>query len=67
MSTIQQKLIKNGVRNLHEFGYPECNETNILTDYVYAEFFKRMLEDNIGNGFDADIEAVMAMIKPNEP
>lgn len=67
MSTIQQKLIQNGVRNLREFGYPECNETNILTDYVYAQFFKGMLEDNRGQGFDKDIDAVLAMIKTDKP
>ena len=40
---IKSKLIAAGVKNLREFGYPQCNENNILTDEVYSEFFREML------------------------
>ena len=54
--TIKEKLIKNGIRNLKEFGYPEVNEQNILTDEVYSQFFLRMLEDNKDHSADLDKE-----------
>lgn len=45
-SQIRKSLIKNGIKNLEEFGYTNCVTTdNILTDYVYRSFFKGMLED----------------------
>jgi hypothetical protein len=45
---IKKKLLKAGVKNLKEFGYPNVNEENILTDIVYGGFFKSMLEENKG-------------------
>ena len=50
----REQLIAAGVRNLKEFGYPSCNEQNILTDYVYSSFFKSMLTDNLGHGDGQD-------------
>ncbi len=44
---IRKALIKAGVNNLKEFGYPGANEENILTDYVYSKSFKGMLEENL--------------------
>lgn len=32
------------VKHLREFGYPHANESNCLSDYVYGEFARRMLE-----------------------
>ncbi|MGC9207425.1 MAG: hypothetical protein ACP5EO_10310 [Acidithiobacillus sp.] len=51
---VREKLIRAGVRNLKEFGYSNVNPDNILTDTVFAAFFKSMLEDNLGNGDEAD-------------
>jgi len=45
---IKEHLIKAGVKNLKEFGYPDVDDKNILTDEVYKEFFKSMLHDNLG-------------------
>lgn len=42
---MREKLIAAGVRNLKEFGYPAVNEKNILTDMIYSEFFRQMLEE----------------------
>jgi hypothetical protein len=42
---MKDKLIKSGVKNLIEFGYPDVTAENILTDHVYSEFFIEMLED----------------------
>lgn len=47
MNTIGIRLIEAGVRNLKDFGYKDVNEKNIFTDYVYAAFFKSMLEGTI--------------------
>lgn len=55
MSFIREKLIKAGVRNLKEFGYEHVDDKNILTDVVYSQFFLSMLKDNLGNGFDSEI------------
>ena len=51
---MRSKLIAAGVRNLKEFGYPKCDEKNILTDYLYASFFIKMLVDNKGHGVELD-------------
>jgi hypothetical protein len=51
---IREHLLKAGVKNLKEFGYPEVTIETILTDEVYKEFFKSMLEDNKGNGKQVD-------------
>ena len=54
---MKDKLIANGVRNLREFGYPDCNEKNILTDYIFASFFLRMLPEN--KGYSTEIDAAI--------
>jgi hypothetical protein len=66
MNEVQTKLIDAGVRNLKEFGYPDCNPQNILTDYIYSKMFLSMLEENLGQGFDKDIKALIAVVKPEE-
>ena len=60
---MRDKLIKAGVKNLREFGYPEVNEANILTDAVYSAFFAVMLQDNLGYGMDAEINELLEEIK----
>jgi len=54
---IKKHLIKSGVSNLKEFGYPDANEENILTDLIYKAFFVEMLEENLG--VREDIDAVI--------
>jgi hypothetical protein len=44
---IRTHLIAAGVKNLKEYGYPDVNETNILTDTIYKAFFVSMLTDNL--------------------
>ena len=51
---IKQHLLEAGVKNLKEFGYPQVDTENILTDVVYSGFFKSMLEDNKGNSSQID-------------
>jgi hypothetical protein len=51
---IKEHLIKAGVKNLEEFGYPDVNTENVLADEVYKEFFKSMLHDNLGHRKDID-------------
>lgn len=53
-SDIQSRLIKQGVRNLRQFGYPNCTEQNILTDDIYKAFFANMLRENRGQVAAAD-------------
>lgn len=40
---------------MHEFGYPNVNSDNIITDQVYSMFFDNMLKDNLGHGVDKAI------------
>lgn len=47
MADIRGRLLSAGVKNLREFGYSTCNTENILTDYVFAAFFERMLTGTI--------------------
>lgn len=54
---MRERLIRAGVNNLIEFGYPHCNKQNIMTDPIYKEFFRRMLEEN--KGIRADIDATI--------
>lgn len=51
---IREHLLKAGVKNLKDFGYSEVTTETILTDEVYKEFFKSMLEENLGNGKQID-------------
>jgi len=51
---IKDHLLKAGVKNLKEFGYPEVTVESILIDEIYKEFFKSMLDDNLGNGNQVD-------------
>ena len=51
---IKEHLLKAGVKNLKEFGYPEVDTKNIMTDIIYAGFFKSMLKGNKGNGKQVD-------------
>ena len=62
---VKDKLIKNGVKNLHEFGYPSCNIFNILTDPIYSEFFISMLKENQGvdSGIDLAINELLDEIR----
>lgn len=57
---MRDRLIKAGVRNLKEFGYPHVDEKNILTDDIYKQFFISMLNDNLGKGADKDIKALLS-------
>lgn len=62
MVDIRKSLIAAGVKNLREYGYPDCTESNILTDRIYSAFFKSMLGDNLGfrKDVDAEIEKLIA-------
>lgn len=45
----KQKIIAVGVANLKEFGYPNVDSENILTDKIYSAFFRSLLEGNLGD------------------
>ena len=51
---MEQKLIQAGINNLKEFGYPDVDMDNILTDEIYKAFFLTMLKDNKGHRVDID-------------
>lgn len=63
---VRDQLLRAGVRNLKEFGYPNVTKENILTDYVFKKFFKGMLEDNKGKSarHDPVIEQLLKEIGP---
>lgn len=62
----KDRLVIAGVRNLKEFGYPSVTVANILTNGVYSGFFKSMLEDNRGQGCDAEIDELLAEIEQSQ-
>lgn len=55
---IKNHLLKAGVKNLKEYGYPDADVQNILTDAIFVEFFKSMLLDNKGKS-SAQIDNVI--------
>lgn len=66
MSNIRTRLLEAGVRNLKEFGYPEVNTENILTDMIYVGFFQSMLNDNLGKAgkeVDGEINKLLSDIE----
>lgn len=66
MNDIRKQLLSAGVKNLQEFGYPSCNESNILSDYIFKTFFARMLRDNLGKGYDAEIKSLLKECEQNK-
>jgi hypothetical protein len=44
MASVRRALVLSGVKQLKDYGYPKCDERNILTDRIYAAFFSKMLE-----------------------
>lgn len=59
---VRDKLIEAAIRNMREFGYPNVTPENIITDIVYSAFFDSMLKDNLGHGYDKDMEALRGEI-----
>lgn len=44
----RERMIKNGVANLKQFGYPDVTPENIISEKLFAKFFMSMLDDNEG-------------------
>jgi len=65
MDLIKEKILIAGVKNLKEFGYPNVDTENILTDTVYSQFFKNMLYGNLGHSskIDDEIYKLLSEIK----
>lgn len=62
MSEVRKKLIQAGIRNLKEYGYPDVDSENIITDMIYSAFFSSMLKDNLGfagQSVDAEINGLL--------
>lgn len=61
----RERLLEAGVGNLKEYGYPAVTKETILTDTVYKEFFKSMLNQNLGYGTQLDevINQLLSEIK----
>lgn len=51
---MKKHILEAGVKNLKTFGYSNATTENILTDEIYKEFFKEMLNSNIGKSPDSD-------------
>ncbi len=66
MLNVREALINAGVKNLKEYGYPDVNSDNILTDEVFSAFFLEMLNDNLGQGYDREINALIVEVSPKE-
>lgn len=44
---MRSKIISACVRHVREFGYPHCNAGNVLTDLVYRQMAKWMLNGTL--------------------
>lgn len=64
--TVREHLLAAGVKNLREFGYPDCTAENILTDLIYRQFFVSMLRDNYGQDSRADVEIAKLLREAGE-
>lgn len=66
---MRNKIIRSAVKSLREFGYPEVNEDNILTDEVYSVFFIAILKDGLGYSkeLDTEISRLLEEIKQIPP
>lgn len=53
-SKMKKHILEAGVMNLKIFGYSNATTENILTDEIYKEFFKEMLNSNRGESPDSD-------------
>lgn len=53
-AAVETALLRAGVKNLRTFGYPHVDEQNIMTDEVYAAFFRSMLKDSKGTSAVVD-------------
>lgn len=65
---IKELLIKAGIKNLNEFGYPNVNSQNILSDIIYGGMFISMLNDNKGQStkqVDDVIDELLAIVNKN--
>ena len=62
---LKNRLIRNGIKNIHTFGYAYCTFENILIDPVYAALFKSLLIENKGSGkiIDDAIDELLNEIK----
>ena len=56
---IKDLIVKRGIKNLKEFGYPNVTKKNIFTDEIYSKMFLSMLQDNLGRGFDTEINELI--------
>jgi hypothetical protein len=64
---VRDSLIRAGVKNLREFGYPQCKAENILTDRIYRAFFLSMLENDANTTGNEQVERVrQSLIKECE-
>lgn len=64
MDITRDKLCAAGAKNLREFGYPDARPDNVLTKWLFAQFFKSMLEETMEEQPDARavIEPMLAEI-----
>ena len=53
--SIKSKLIKQVVIRLRKFGFVHVNEENILTDEVYSLYFKKILNEMLGENAETDL------------
>ena len=58
------KIIDAGVKNLRIFGYTTCTAANIVTNPIYSAFFARILEDNLGKGYDVEVNHLLSKLSP---
>lgn len=56
-SDIRRKLISNAVDHIRSLGYVAITSENILTEPLYSQYFKRLLEEG---EYDSSIKSSIA-------
>ncbi|MFE8701062.1 hypothetical protein ACFYKX_10695 [Cytobacillus sp. FJAT-54145] len=62
----REQLITHCVHGLQDFGYSAVNQENIFTDFVYSQFFIRMLKNGLGEGYDDLIQSLIQEVEEKQ-
>lgn len=71
--TIRDQLLKAGAKNLRQFGYPDARPDNLLTTFLFGQFFKSMLEETLearpalADTINPMLAEIAALKHPSEP
>jgi hypothetical protein len=60
---VRRRILRTSVRDLKEFGWPEVNDKNIITDEVYSKAFKSNLQTVLDDPMLKRNEIIVRVVK----